>query len=783
MLTQALLVTTADRAFAQTSAFQDEATRAGTAVSPANDPTRAEPVGVTSEEIIVTAQKRSESVQRVPISILAFNGDTLRDAGVGQVQDLTKLVPTFKFSLGPGTVAARNGIRGLGSFGNSAIEPSVATYLDGVYVPRAGALNSTLIDVQSIEVLAGPQGTLFGRNASVGAISISTKLPTNLIEGYTAFEAGSGERYRGEVVANLPFNESFAIRFAGLAEKFGGYWHQRQTGQRFGGTDTISLRLTARYDVTPNISWIVRGDYATQTGDGWYNVSLVPSSITPAIRSNLERVLSGRLPIIGIDSNDSLQDVSTANIDDHHWGASSTLSWHTNSDFTLKLVNSYRDWRANERDGEVTFLPAPILNRHFIFASKSQNHELQLVSPEDWLLNGRLSFVAGAYYFKEDLEIDYDFYLRPEYCSTLVANFAPPLVPACEASPKSPGFISRFPQKTESYATYAQATLELLPQLELTVGGRYTHEKKHGSYLGLKLNPGALLAAENSSFDYEDSRFTSRVNVSWKPVQDVMLFATYSTGFKAGGFDSGSSGSVLNQLRIFKPETIKNYELGAKTQFLDRRVTANVTAYRMDVSGFQERALTPLGSAVRNVGTIRSEGVEGQLSATPAEWLRINAAVAYNDTKFTDYRNAPALPWLTGSQDLTGARPTFTPKWSTSAGVELRTDLASGAHVSLRTDLSTVSRQNVNAVNDYSPRTFQNGYALLSGRVTVSTPDERYSLALFGQNITDKNYCVTEGYLPLGGLLGAIDVPGKSQAVTCFHGNPRTIGVRLSGKW
>lgn len=737
------------------------------------------------EEIVVTAQKRAENVQDVPISIQAFGGTTLRDANISQLQDLTKLVPTFKFGSAPGTVAARNGIRGLGSFGNSAIEPSVATYLDGVYVPRAGALNATLIDVSSIEVLSGPQGTLFGRNASVGAISINTALPTDRFEGSTAFEAGSGQRYRGELVANMPVSSTFALRFAGLGEEFGGYWHQSTKGQRFGGTDTISLRLTTRWNITPDLTWILRGDYSTQTGDGWYNISLLPSSLTPTILSNLNRVLGGRLPTIGINSNSSAQDVSTANIDDYHWGGSSTLTYRAAADFTFKLIDSYRHWRASEQDGEVTFLPVPLVYRHFVYDSKSQNHELQIISPKDKLLGGRLNFVAGLYYFQESFDLGLDYNLRSDFCSVAVANFAPPLVPACNAGVKHAAFYNYFPQDTKSYAGYAQATFAIVPRVALTLGGRYTHENKDASYLGVRVNPAAVFGAnESSSFHYSDGRFTGRANLTWKPTDDIMLFATYSTGFKAGGFNSGASTVALTpEQRIFGPETVKNYEAGAKTHFLDRKLTADFTIYRMDVNGFQERALTSVASIVRNVGSIRRQGVEAQFAAVPAPWLRLNAAIAYNDAKFTDYKGAPPLPWFTGSQDLTGARPTYAPKWSTSESIEFLKALASGYRATLRADVSTVSRQNLNAVNDYSPITFQKAYALLSARLSIFSPNDRYSLAVFGDNLADKHYCVNEGYLPLGPQLGALDVAGHSEAVTCFHSNPRTIGVRLGAKF
>ena len=751
----------------------------------AQTPTNAAPQPAGLEEIVVTAQKRSENVQDVPISIQAFSGTTLRDANISQVQDLTKLVPTFKFGSGPGTVAARNGIRGLGSFGNSAIEPSVATYLDGVYVPRAGSLNSTLIDVSSIEVLSGPQGTLFGRNASIGAISITTALPTDKYEGSAAFEGGSGNRYRGELVANLPVSDTFALRVAGLGEKFGGYWHQEPTGQRFGGIDTISFRLTTRWEITPHLTWIARGDYASQTGDNWYNISLVPSSLTPTILANLSKVLGGQLPTIGIDSNHSKQDVSTADIADHHWGVSSTLQYRTDSDYTIKLIDSYRNWRANEQDGEVTFLTIPLVNRNNLYYSKSQNHELQFISPKDKFLGGRLNFVAGLYYFQERFDIDLDYNLGADFCTHVISSLAPPLVPACEAGPQKSGFFERYTQNTKSYAGYAQATLEIVPRVNLTLGGRYTHEHKDGSYFGARVNPAAVFGAnESTSFRLSEGRFTGRANLDWKPTDNILLFATYSTGFKAGGFNSGAATVPLTAAdRTFGPETVKNYEVGAKTQFFDHRVTANVTVFRDDINGFQERALTSVSSIVRNVGSIRTQGVEAQFAVAPTQWLRLNAAVAYDDAKFTDYKNAPPLPWFTGPQDLTGARPTYAPKWSTSEGIELRHELTSGYRASLRADVTTVSRQNINAVNDYSPRTFQNAYALLSARLSFFSPDDRYSLAVFGQNLTDKQYCVNEGYLPLGPQLGALDVKAQTEAVTCFHGNPRTVGARLGVKF
>jgi iron complex outermembrane receptor protein len=736
-------------------------------------------------EIVVTAQKRSERAQEVPISISAFAGSALTQANVTQIADLTRLVPTFNFGSAPGSVSARYSIRGLGSFANSAIEPSVATFLDGVYVPRPGSLNSGLLDVQSLEVLSGPQGTLFGRNASVGAINITTGVPTDRIEGSAALEGGTGARYRGELIANLPFSDRAAIRFAGLAEKFGGYWHYRPTGARFGGVDTLSFRLSGRFDLSDNLTWVVRGDYQSQTGDGYTNVSLLPGSLSPTILANFGARLGGRLPVIGISSNSSLNNPATADVDDYHWGASSTLTFNTDSDFAFKLINGFRHWRAAEQDGEVTFTPVSLFNRKYLFESRSHNHEFQIVSPKDKLLGGRLSFVAGLYYFREKLDIDYDFNLGSEWCSTVIAAVAPPALAACNAGVKNAAFFNRFPQKTESYAGYGQATFAILPTLSLTLGGRYTHETKDATYLAVRVNPAAVFGVtEMTALSSSDERFTSRVNLSWKPGRDLMVFATYSTGFKGGGFNSGASGTVLTAAqRSFGAETVKNYEIGFKSQFLDRRVTLNATAYRMDVTGFQERALINAVSVVQNVGNIRSQGVEANALLRLVPWLQLNGSLAYLDAKFTSYPNAPALPWRTGVQDLGGRRPTYAPKWTTSFGAEAQAGLGGDYRAVFRTDVNLISRQNLNSINDASPMTIQPSYALLSARVTLYGPDDRWSLALFGQNLTDTHYCVSSGYQVLGPQLGAVDVAGQKAAATCFHGNPRTLGARIGFKW
>ncbi|NIJ37477.1 outer membrane receptor protein involved in Fe transport [Sphingopyxis panaciterrae] len=204
-------------------------------------------------EIIVTAQRRSERLQDVPIAITSLGSARLEAANVQTLQDLPRIAPTLRGGNGPGTSGVRLSIHGIGSLGNSAIEPSVATFLDGVYIARPGAMYGALLDLDAIEVLSGPQGTLFGRNASVGALNIRTKAPTDRFEGNLAAEIGTGDRYRLDGAVNLPLGEDVALRVAGLVQLFDGYWKTTGTGGR-SGVDNYAVRGTLRARLSDSLT-------------------------------------------------------------------------------------------------------------------------------------------------------------------------------------------------------------------------------------------------------------------------------------------------------------------------------------------------------------------------------------------------------------------------------------------------------------------------------------------------------------------------------------------------
>jgi iron complex outermembrane receptor protein len=734
----------------------------------------ATPQATEDAEILVTAQRRTERLQDVPISITALDQDALTDRNINTLQDLPFAVPTLKGGFAPGITSVRLGIRGLGSAGNSAIEPSVATFVDGVYIPRAGSVYGTMVDLSSVEVLSGPQGTLFGRNASVGAINIRTGEPGPEFGGRFALEAGTGERYRAEGTLNVPLSETVSFRVAGLAQLMEGFWDS--PGPVRSGLDDYAGRAALRIQLSPSLIWTVRADYSLTEGGGWPHQALFVETLTPATEAAFRLRLGGLLPDTNRYDNFTNQYTDEYSVHSTHWGASSHLGLDFGDGFNLRLTNSFRLWRDVESDGDVSSTPLPFLGRSIFWRSASNSHELQLSSPPNRLLGGNLSFVAGLYYFGEDLTQDYSFNFLANYCPVLAAVA---VRPACIAGPQRNAASYQLDQETSSFAGYVQASYDVTNTVEVTLGTRYTHDDKTGLFVGTLRNPAAsgLQTNETTQLAYSQGQFTYRANLAWRPLTNLMLFASYSTGFKSGGFNSGNSSNVLGQLRVFRPETVQNYELGFRFQTRDRALTFNATAFRTDVNDFQERAQTGLAAIVRNVGSLRQQGVEADAVLRIGPNFRINMALSYLDSEFLSYPNAPGRPGISSVQDLTGFPLTFSPELSGTLGGEYTLHLRNDYRISLRSDVSYSGSYYASNAIDGNPNSVQDAYALLSARLTLSAPDDRWSVAVFGDNLADRRYCATIANQTFDTLFGVRN-PTTGTALKCFIAAPRRLGVR-----
>lgn len=737
------------------------------------------------DEIVVTAQKRSENVQDVPLSIAAFNAVRLAEANVLTIQDLPRLATNFQATRGVQAAGIRLSIRGIGSQGNTATEPSVAAFVDGIYVPRAGSIIGNFLDIEGVEVLRGPQGTLFGRNASVGAVSFRTAQPKNEFSGMVNAEIGNGNRYLLRGHLNVPLSDNVAVRIAGLGSTFDGFWFNRLDGRNYGAVDDYAGRVSIKADLG-NLTWVVRGDYAKSTGDGFAPTDFRTDSVSPTQLTsflNLQQSIAGSVMDTVLFDNE-VNTLITADFSDENWGFSSDATLEVGS-FSLRLINSYRRWDNSQLDGDTIFTPIPLSSRRAGYASESQNHELQLISPKDELLDGRLDFVAGLYYFTEDFAIDERLQLSSQYCNVLVPDRPAGTRRACNNLLATGGGVDAtdqdFQQTVKSFAVYGQANFKITDSLILTLGGRWTKEEKDGTYIQLRANPfaAALRAPENVALTLDDDRFTWRAALSYKPTDDVLLFASYSTGFKSGGFNSGAGALALNARRVFARETVESYEVGAKTSWLDNKLQANLTLYRMDIGGFQDRSFDGLSFIVRNAGNLRHQGFEFDLRLAPTRRFVVNAALAYLDSNFTSYPDGAGLPGIGGVQDLRGTRNNYAPAFSGTFGATWSGDIGdSGMGWSLNGNLSLISDVNVGQVTDNNRQTIQDGYVLLGARLEISGPDDRWSFAVFGNNLTNHGYCNVQFYQVLDSSFGLRNgvFPG-STGVRCNRALPRTYGV------
>jgi iron complex outermembrane receptor protein len=769
-------------------------------------------------QIVITAQKRSENVQQVPISVAAFSGQTLVKSNVTDISQIGKLASNYQATKSVQSSFMRVNIRGIGAIGNTTIEPSVAIFVDGAYVPRAGAVVSSLLDIESVEVLRGPQGTLFGRNASVGALSLHSAAPRfNDLSGRITAEAGTGDRRKLEGVVNLPVGNQAAFRFAGMHQSFQGFWHNKLDGKTYGGTDDTVLRGSFRAKAGP-VDWVLRADYSHIQGDGIPNLGFDKDSVSPAQLAQMQGILAGG-PDLNFNDR-SFNQYVTADLHDRQWGVNSTLSWDVGGGSTLRLIDAYRDWKNTQLDGDVIFSPQQVLSRHGNFASKSQSHELQFISPNRAWLDGHFDMVGGLYYFREKYNLGENFDMNAQYCNVafppLTAQFIA-LRAGCNAMlTANGGHLANATdqdvfQKVDSYAAYAQGNVYLNEKIFATLGGRFTKDKKEGTY-AQSANPfigkGIFRAPEALTFpNLDQSRFTYRLGLNYQPSKDYLIYGSYSTGYKSGGYNSGGSalplstfdanGKLVSTKRIFDRETVEDWEFGAKSSWLDHKLTLNLNFYRMDISGYQDRAFDGVSFTVLNAGKLRQQGFEFDGVARPLTGLSLFASVAYLDSNFLDYPNAPGLPGcatvnpictaahLGATQDLRGKPAPNSPKWSGRVGFDWTGNLGSHGYTwDATSNLSFFSKQFEGIITDANPQTIEPSYAVLGARLSVSSPGDRWTASLFGNNLLNKQYGVANLYQPLdSSLLLRNGIFAGSTAVRRQHADPRTVGVSVTFRY
>ena len=711
-----------------------------------------DPGGV--EEVVVSARRRTESEKDVPLSLVVKTGEELTRTRIDDLSQLERLVPGMIYGGLSVTPYPAISLRGVGSlFASSGTDASVGMAIDGAVVPQSSALSSDFSDIARIEVLRGPQGTLFGKNSSAGLVSIVTKDPSESWTGNVDVGTGSYDEIKLKGTVSGPLaGEALLGRLALYSDKRDGYIYNIGMGRKVMDDDQKGARATFVYrpaDATRlrlSIFDVVRKN-------DWAHSVMPARSVGPS-SSAIDRQLLGT---IAGPQNDALWTTGDGFIDylTQTWGT--TLQWdQTLGNHSLTSISSYLDWYWRQYWNNLTDGPAPFTIRQLNDATtwtEQWSEELRLSSP----LDRRVDYVAGLYYY---------------HLLSGAAN-EHRFVPAANRLQYN---SSRSEVTTDNYAIFSEANFHATDTLTLTTGARWTHEENGYYALGRPLPAGAeaFLLSNASGIEIRDSALTEKVSwrlgARWEPSGNRMYYVTASRGFKGVGFNPIPSTSRSEKVR---PEVATTYEVGAKASWLQNRLSTNVALYHSIFVDAQARAFattvngsgTAVTFSLTNAGKLRTQGAEFELVALPLDNLTVSLIGAYVDGVFVDYSGAQCyagqlqfgtgcvataqLP--AGSQDLSGARLPFAPRWSGTLSADYQQTFARlPFNGFVRADYSW--RGDVQYSFSDAPNGIEPAYGLLGATLGVRRKDDRYSISVYGKNLTDKFHVSGLGILSPGGL-------------------------------
>ena len=781
----ALSVSVISAIAAQSAAAQQSPTAAESATPNKND----------VEVIMVQATRRSENIQEVLVSITQLGGETLEKSGLQNLTDVSSFVPNFHISTSNQTNNTRLTIRGVGSVGNSAIEGSVGVFVDGVYYARPGSVLGNMASIESIEILRGPQGTLFGRNTPMGALNISTLDPSDEFEARTRLTLGNFGTANvfgymsGQLSDNL--NANITINSANRD----GFGFNEYTDSEFGEREDLSLRSKLVYDVSDKTRIKLVLDTAKLSNQGPI-VEILEDTKNPIFIGTTQALFgtaAGTESTFDRIVNQQNEDDAT----DKQSGASLEVNHTFSNDYQLKSISAMRVWESDYENEGTLRLTADLLPRNTFFEHEMLSQEFQLLSPD----SDSYEYVVGAYLYKEDYTISQNFDAGAQFCAPVAfaiirgnliragrtpaeaTQIAQAQAAACAQAPQFSGVNSEFEQDLSSYAVFYHGTHYLSEQWKLSLGARFSNDDKEGSFEQVLNNPFfSLVRAPESApnLSFSDSKLTYLANLSYQVSKDHMLFATASTGFKSGGFNSQGGASSLEESRIFDSETTKNYELGYKGTLFDGATSFNATVFRTDIEDFQDRSFDGLSFVTANAGELRQQGLEIDFRSSVTDHLSILGGLGYLDSEFLSYPSASPLPGAPGVQDLTGRPNHRSPKLQASALIDYSQEFANDYLWYVRPGWSYIGEQNLGGDTNQNPQTLQAGYSLVNVRVGIENYVAGWSVELFVNNATDTEYCGGMFDQPLGAQIGAVNTADNTTVVRCVVGDPKTYGVQFS---
>lgn len=680
------------------------------------------PQGVGLQDIIVTARKRSESIKNIPASIQAFSDRQLTNLNARSVQDLNGVTPNVRVDRS-GSLS----IRGISSnTRNIGFESGAAVYIDGVYQGRPAGNNQDLVDIERVELLRGPQGTLYGRNTTGGAISLVTARPGQELTG--KFEAQYGERNDLRVSGFVagPLTDDVGAKVSVFDRRSNGYQVNTATGQKYGLINTKGARSELR--LTPG-AWDIalRGDIIDD-----------------------HSLLARNEPVVGfavVPGRDTVAEHVRASEQTKGGGVSLTVDHDLGGGLTLTSITAQR-WLHVIQSSDPEFTLRDIVDYIQDDDGHQFSQEVRLASPS----SGRLTYVAGLYYFRQRLTSDRPLHFGADWT-------------ALTRLPS--GFITNdVAVGTDAYAGFANADYHFTSKLTLNLGIRYTKEDKTLSFI--QTNPNKVLPTYpnlNLNDKMNASDVSPTASLTFIASREVTVYAKYSKGFKAGGWNPDfTTTSKID----FDAEKVSNYEAGIKTQLLDNRLSINLSGYYMDYSDLQVSQLvsTALGFIITNAGRARVEGFELEMLARPRPWLDLSAGGAYNNAKYTRFDTGTGVSYA-------GQQFTNTPKLTAFVTTDVHFPVTSSTTAIFHADYRYQSKVFFNNQRTVAPIGVfgSNGYALVNLRAGIAF-GKGLEASVFVDNLANKRPLLNRSTDNLG--LGTI---------TEFYGLPRQVGGRLTYKF
>ncbi|MFC0306326.1 TonB-dependent receptor [Rhizorhabdus histidinilytica] len=701
------------------------------------------------EVITVTARRQTENLQSTPISITAFSGDRLEAQGITQVNRIQDFTPNLTFANIPSNSGIASNaavyIRGIGQNDFApTVEPGVGIYIDGVYLGRTAGGVFDLIDVNSVEVLRGPQGTLFGRNTIGGAINLTTVQPSDEFKLKADIKYGTDDRINVRGMVSGPIAEGIYAKVSGGLFSQDGYVNAPGLGKKLGNQDTKMIRGALRIaPIDSRFEATIAGDYTRDKSNGApVTISGIDPTATGSFVTLQNFIASGfgnpadclTAAAVGntqcynqrLYSKDSNYSTGRTFSDLELWSASLTASYDLTDEMQIKSITAIRRINgtfAQDRDGS----NLPINHVYDDFTQKQFSQEFQFTGKA---LDDRLNWVTGLYFFKEkgkDLN-SIDFLV---------------------VSAESGGYYDY-----KNWAAFAQLGYKLTDKLTLTGGLRYTQDRK--DYLPdqfvkstlapfLVIPPGTRIVPLQT-VKADVNKWTPMVNLSYQATRDFMLYATYSQGFKSGGYTQRIFPPEPS-LPSFKPETVDSYEAGFKLMALDNRLRLNGAAFYTDYKDMQLLVAdaTRVGPFITNAGKARIQGFELETNFAPGDGWRLNAAVGLTDAKFKQLD--------AGVQGLTlDSKFVYVSKWTVSASGEKEIGLGDNGSLTPHVDWSYRSGFFTNANGINNPELYQPGYSVFNGNVRWQSDSKTFSLTFGVDNIADKKFRTFGDYQPSFGF-------------------------------